>query len=157
MTIRRSSSRPAGASPTKTRSGRPRGRRRSSGPIRGGSGRSSSSSSGWRCAALEKNAQVMAIVSAGQQQVEVPRLIGSTATAAEQLLQSQGLSANKRTVDSTKAKGIVVAQDPPEGTKVAKGTTVGVAVSSGPGQVKVPSVQGMSTTDAVETITKAGL
>jgi serine/threonine-protein kinase len=108
-------------------------------------------------AALEKNAQVVAVVSAAQQQVEVPKLIGSTATAAEQLLQTQGLSANKRTVDSTKPKGIVVSQDPPEGTKVAKGTTVGLAVSSGQGQVKVPAVQGMSTTNAVNAITNAGL
>jgi beta-lactam-binding protein with PASTA domain len=108
-------------------------------------------------AGLEKNAQVMAVVSAGQQQIQVPKLVGSTATAAEQLLQSQGLSANKRTVDSTKPKGIVVSQDPTEGTKVPKGSTVGLAVSSGQGQVKVPAVQGMSASDAVDAITKAGL
>lgn len=108
-------------------------------------------------AGLEKNAQVMAVVSAGQAQIQVPKLVGSTATAAEQLLQSQGLSATKRTVDSTKPKGIVVSQDPTEGTKVPKGSTVGLAVSSGQGQVKVPAVQGMTTTDAVNAITQAGL
>ena len=43
-------------------------------------------------AGLEKGAQVMAIVSGGQAQVTVPKLIGSTATAAEQLLESQGLT-----------------------------------------------------------------
>ena len=108
-------------------------------------------------AGLEKNAQVMAVVSAGQAQVTVPKLIGSTATAAEQLLQSQGLQANQRTVDSTKPKGIVVAQDPAEGAKVAKGTSVGLAVSSGNGTVKVPAVQGTNQADAVAAITKAGL
>src|SRR5580765_3792389 len=108
-------------------------------------------------AGLEKGAQVMAIVSGGQAQVTVPKLTGSTATAAEQLLESQGLTATQRSVDSTKAKGIVVAQDPPDGTKVAKGTSVGLAVSSGNGTVKVPAVQGTSQADAVSAITSAGL
>ena len=108
-------------------------------------------------AGLEKGAQVMAIVSGGQAQVTVPKLTGSTATAAEQLLQSQGLTATQRSVDSTKPKGIVVAQDPPDGTKVAKGTSVGLAVSSGNGTVKVPAVQGTSQADAVSAITSAGL
>jgi serine/threonine-protein kinase len=108
-------------------------------------------------AGLEKGAQVMAIVSGGQAQVTVPKLTGSTATAAEQLLESQGLTASQRSVDSTKPKGIVVAQDPPDGTKVAKGTSVGLAVSSGNGTVKVPAVQGTSQADAVSAITNAGL
>ena len=108
-------------------------------------------------AGLETGAQVMVVVSGGQQQVTVPTLIGSTQTAAEQLLESQGLQANTRNVDSTKAKGIVVAQDPPEGTKVAKGTSIGLAVSTGQGQVKVPGVQGTSQADAVKAVTDAGL
>jgi serine/threonine-protein kinase len=108
-------------------------------------------------AGLEKNAQVMAIVSGGQAQVTVPKLTGSTATAAEQLLESQGLQSNERSVDSTKPKGIVVAQDPPAGTKVPKDTSVGLAVSSGQGTVKVPAVQGTAQADAVSAITKAGL
>src|SRR3954452_598769 len=108
-------------------------------------------------AGLESGAQVMALVSGGQAQVSVPKLTGSTATAAEQLLTSQGLQSTQRSVDSTKPKGIVVAQDPPEGTKVAKGTSVGLAVSSGQGTVKVPAVQGTTQADAVSAITKAGL
>jgi len=108
-------------------------------------------------AGLESGAQVMAVVSGGQAQVTVPKLIGSTATAAEQLLESQGLQSSERSVDSTKAKGIVVAQDPPEGTKVAKGTSVGLAVSSGEGTVKVPAVQGTTQAEAVSAITNAGL
>jgi len=106
---------------------------------------------------LEPGSQVMAVVSGGQQQVTVPKLIGSTATAAEQLLTSQGLQATKKSVASTHPKGIVVAQDPSEGAKVAKGSTVGLSVSNGQGQVSVPSLQGKSTSDAVSAITKAGL
>ena len=106
---------------------------------------------------LEPGSQVMAVVSGGQQKVTVPKLIGSTATAAEQLLTSQGLTATKKTVASTHPKGIVVAQDPAEGSKVVKGSSVGLAVSNGQGQVKVPSLQGKSTSDAVTAITNAGL
>jgi eukaryotic-like serine/threonine-protein kinase len=108
-------------------------------------------------AGLESGAQVMAVVSAGEQQVTVPKLTGSTQTAAEQLLESQGLEANVRNVDSTRPKGIVVAQDPPEGTKVSKATSVGLAVSTGRGQVEVPAVQGTSQADAVRAVTEAGL
>jgi beta-lactam-binding protein with PASTA domain len=108
-------------------------------------------------AGLESGAQVMAVVSAGAQQVTVPKLTGSTQTAAEQLLESQGLQANVRNVDSTRPKGIVVAQDPPEGTKVPKATSVGLAVSTGQGQVEVPAVQGTSQADAVRAVTEAGL
>jgi eukaryotic-like serine/threonine-protein kinase len=106
---------------------------------------------------LEPGSQVMAVVSGGTQQVTVPKLIGSTATAAEQLLTSQGLTANKKSVASTHPKGIVVGQDPAEGSKVAKGSSVGLSVSNGQGQVKVPSLQGQSTSNAVNSITSAGL
>src|SRR6266542_124662 len=106
---------------------------------------------------LEKGSQVMAVVSTGRQQVTVPKLVGSTADAAEQLLTSQGLQANRKTVDSAKPKGTVVAQDPTDGTRLPKGSPVTLSVSSGQGQVKVPAVQGMSQSDAVAAVTDAGL
>ncbi len=106
---------------------------------------------------LEKGSQVMAVVSAGRQLVAVPDLVGSTADAAEQLLASQGLKANRKTVDSPKQKGIVVAQDPADGTRLPKGSTVGVSVSNGAGEIKVPAVQGMSQADAVKAVVDAGL
>jgi len=106
---------------------------------------------------LESGSQVMAVVSAGREQVTVPKLVGGKADAAEQLLTAQGLKATRRTVDSTKPAGIVVAQSPTEGTKLPQGATVTLSVSSGKGQVKVPAVQGMNQADAVNAILKAGL
>jgi serine/threonine-protein kinase len=106
---------------------------------------------------LEDGAQVMAVVSAGQQQVAVPNLVGSTADAAEQLLETAGLKAERKTVDSPKPKGIVVAQDPGDRTEVAEGSTVTLSVSSGKGTVKVPAVSGMTQADAVTAIVDAGL
>jgi beta-lactam-binding protein with PASTA domain len=106
---------------------------------------------------LEKGAQVMAVVSAGRQQVTVPKLVGSTADAAEQLLTAAGLQTNRKFVDSPKPKGIVVAQDPADGTRVPKGSTVTLSVSNGQGEVKVPAVQGTTQADAVKAIIDAGL
>jgi serine/threonine-protein kinase len=106
---------------------------------------------------LEDGAQVMAVVSSGQEQVTVPNLVGSTADAAEQLLETAGLKAARKTVDSPKPRGIVVAQDPADGTEVANGSTVTLSVSSGKGTVKVPAVSGMSQAEAVTAIVNAGL
>jgi serine/threonine-protein kinase len=106
---------------------------------------------------LEDGAQVMAVVSSGQEQVTVPNLVGTTADAAEQLLETAGLKAERKTIDSAKPKGIVVAQDPGDGTEVANGSTVTLSVSSGKGTVKVPAVSGMSQADAVTAIVNAGL
>jgi beta-lactam-binding protein with PASTA domain len=106
---------------------------------------------------LEKGAQVMAVVSAGREQATVSKLVGSKADAAEQLLSAQGLQATRKTVSSAKPKGIVVAQDPTDGTRLPKGSTVTLSVSNGEGRVKVPAVQGMSQADAVSAITDAGL
>jgi beta-lactam-binding protein with PASTA domain len=108
-------------------------------------------------AELESGSQVMAVVSAGREQVTVPKLVGSKVEAAEQLLTAQGLKSIRRTVDSTKPAGIVVAQSPAEGTRLPKGATVTLSVSSGKGRVKVPSVAGMSQRDAVKAIVDAGL
>jgi hypothetical protein len=47
-------------------------------------------------AELESGSQVMAVVSAGREQMTVPKLVGSKADAAEQLLTAQGLHSSVR-------------------------------------------------------------
>ena len=106
---------------------------------------------------LEKGAQVMAVVSAGQEQVTVPHVIGVQLTAAEKLLTDIGLQASNETVQSARPKGLVLAQDPADGTKVPRGSTVTLRVSSGTGEVKVPAVEGQNLNDAVATVVRAGL
>jgi beta-lactam-binding protein with PASTA domain len=106
---------------------------------------------------LERGSQVMAVMSTGRKQPTVPKLVGSTADAAEQLLSAQGLQATRKTVDSTKPKGIVVSQGPTDGTRLSRGSTVTLSVSSGKGRVEVPAVQGMSQSKAVTAIVDAGL
>ena len=77
--------------------------------------------------------------------------------SAKQLLTSQNLQASVKDVDSAKPKGIVVAQDPTDGTKLAQGSNVTLSVSNGKGHVKVPAVEGMTQSDAVAAIANAGL
>jgi beta-lactam-binding protein with PASTA domain len=108
-------------------------------------------------AELEKGAQVMAVVSSGQQQVTVPRVVGTQLSAAEQLLTDLGLQPTDENVQSTRPKGFVVAQDPTDGTKVAKGSTVTLRVSNGAGEVKVPGVEGTNLNEAVPAIVRAQL
>ena len=47
-------------------------------------------------------------------------------------------------VPNRKPSGIVVSESPAAGTKADKGSTVTLSVSSGPGNVSVPSVQGLT-------------
>ena len=53
--------------------------------------------------------------------------------------------------------GIVFDQSPTEGTSLAKGGIVTVLVSTGKKKVTVPNVVGKQLTDAVATLTRAGL
>src|SRR5436190_21693465 len=54
-------------------------------------------------------------------------------------------------------KGIVFKQDPDPGSKVDKGGTVTIWVSTGPPKVKTPDVKGQQWTDAQQALTDAGL
>jgi eukaryotic-like serine/threonine-protein kinase len=56
-----------------------------------------------------------------------------------------------------KPTGIVVAESPAAGTKADKGSTVTLSVSTGPGNVSVPTVQGLTVPQATKVLKRAGL
>ncbi|MDR0950611.1 MAG: Stk1 family PASTA domain-containing Ser/Thr kinase [Candidatus Ancillula sp.] len=58
--------------------------------------------------------------------------------------------------DSTSAKGTITKVDPKGGTSVDKGATISVYVSTGPAQGTIPSVAGMSESDAKDALTNLG-
>jgi eukaryotic-like serine/threonine-protein kinase len=60
-------------------------------------------------------------------------------------------------VVNRKPSGIVVSESPAAGTKADKGSTVTLSVSTGPGNVSVPTVQGLTVSQATRTLKKAGL
>jgi serine/threonine-protein kinase len=63
----------------------------------------------------------------------------------------------QREHSATVSAGNVIATDPSAGTKLAAGSPVTVLVSSGPAQVRVPSVTGQSQASAEAALTSAGL
>ena len=98
-------------------------------------------------------------LSSGSDEVEVPDLSGMSQDQARSALKAVGLElGNVTSVDSEKDKERIVAQDPATGTKVKKGTTIGVSVSNGKtAQVEIPTVVGTSSEDAQAQLKALGL
>src|SRR4051812_16216411 len=91
-------------------------------------------------------------------QVAVPNVIGQTQDAAQAQLQAAGLAMNAQPVaNDTVTQGRVFDQDPKDGVKVAKNSSVTVKVSSGTTPVAVPNVVGQSAEDATNAIQAAQL
>jgi tRNA A-37 threonylcarbamoyl transferase component Bud32 len=68
------------------------------------------------------------------EQVEVPRVVGLSTDEAQQRLEGAGLELGSQTEAQSEevAAGVVIEQDPAQGTEVDRGTGVDVAVSTGP-------------------------
>ncbi|NLE43841.1 MAG: Stk1 family PASTA domain-containing Ser/Thr kinase [Chloroflexi bacterium] len=100
------------------------------------------------------------IVIAGQiTSVPVPSLIGRTQEDAIALLEGLRLKAKVSMVDSSGANGTVVDQSPKAGQSLEPGSEVTLYVSRAPvvTTVQVPSVVGLSRTEAAAKIAAAGL
>src|SRR5260370_23206842 len=94
---------------------------------------------------LKANSTVTVSVSAGQQQVTVPSVVGEDQNTASAKLSNANLNPVIKTVQSTKPAGTAVSQNPPVGTKVNPNSNVQL---SGSGRrTTVQSVVG----DPVET------
>lgn len=107
--------------------------------------------------------QVAVIVSKGKQpsQVSVPNVTGKSEADAKSAIQAAGLVAvvNKASSSSV-ASGKVSGQVPSAGSKVNKGSEVGIIVSTGAAPasaVSVPNVVGKTDADAKSAIEGAGL
>jgi serine/threonine-protein kinase len=83
---------------------------------------------------------------------------GLSLQRASKALTSAGLFVDSTSQSSdTVPKGQVISSDPPEGEVVQKGSRVRIVVSSGPVQVKVPSVVGEDKATAHSALLQAGL
>jgi beta-lactam-binding protein with PASTA domain len=83
-------------------------------------------------------------VSSGAKPVTVPAVVGQTQGSAVNALTGVGLKSVLHNVGSSKPAGIVVAQKPPAGKEVDKGSTVTLNVSTG-----TPSTTTVATTTTV--------
>ena len=102
---------------------------------------------------------ITAYLSSGSDQVEVPDLVGMSQDQARSALKAVGLElGNVTTVDSDKDKDRIVSQEPETGSKVKKGTTIAVSISTGKAaQVEIPTVVGISREDAEAQLKALGL
>ena len=91
--------------------------------------------------------------------VIVPNVVGETSANAGNTLGVTGLAAGAVSsgCSSQYGTGIVMAQTPRAGTRVAPGTKVKLTVSSGPCTVVVPNVLGDTETQAVTSLAGKGL
>src|SRR5439155_14061744 len=91
-------------------------------------------------------------------QVAVNHYVGETQAAAEQQINAAGLHPKVNNgPNGNVPSGKVFKQDPGAGTKVDKGGTVTIWVSTGPPKVTVPAVKGQKWTTAQQTLVNAGL
>jgi eukaryotic-like serine/threonine-protein kinase len=90
-------------------------------------------------------------------EVAVPALVGQSVQTASARLRDAGLRA--RVVRATSAKPVdqVIAEDPAGGAHAAKGSTVTLTVSRGPGDVTIPAVDGLAVKQATTALANAGL
>jgi eukaryotic-like serine/threonine-protein kinase len=91
--------------------------------------------------------------------VAVPNVVGLTQQQAVQQLQDHGLRLGTVTQQpsDTLTAGLVISQDPGRDTMVANGDTVDLVVSSGPQQVSIPTLVGLTQQQAIDALTGAGL
>jgi eukaryotic-like serine/threonine-protein kinase len=87
----------------------------------------------------------------------VPNVVGLSKAAAEtDIVKSNLVPAAVDQASTSVPKGDVISTSPPFGTKLAKDATVKLFVSTGPAQVTVPDVLGMSETAATNELQNKG-
>ena len=94
------------------------------------------------------------------EQVTIPQnIIGMSAIEAQRTLDGLGLNMEQGTAISsdTVEKGKVAATDPKPGSKLDKGSTVTIQLSSGAAEITVPDVSGQTQDAARKTLEDAGL
>lgn len=91
-------------------------------------------------------------------QVIVPDVANKSSQTAQTALQNEGFRVQTQPKPSdTIASGNVIGTIPVAGTKADEGTTVTLDVSTGPQQVQVPDLSGMSQSQAAQALDAAGL
>jgi len=106
---------------------------------------------------VTKGTRVRLLVSQGPEQVTVPDVTGLTRESAEARLRDENLEVAVDEQESDEPEGDVISQSPSGGTRVARGETVTITVSTGRPKVSVPDVVGMGEERASSRLSGAGL
>ncbi|AIT59920.1 Stk1 family PASTA domain-containing Ser/Thr kinase [Corynebacterium doosanense] len=108
---------------------------------------------------LRAGTTVRLSISTGEELTKVPDVTGATPSAATDTLTRAGLRLNpqvQQTSSDTVPEGSIVSQSPAAQSEAARGTAVTITVSTGPDQVRVPSLTGMSWEEARDTLSSLG-
>jgi eukaryotic-like serine/threonine-protein kinase len=109
-------------------------------------------------AKADKGSTVTLFVSSGPGTASVPDVHGFSESRAQKTLAKAGFKYQSNTQPSTTiGKGKVISTDPPPGTMRDVGSRVLLNVSSGPPQVTVPDVRGLTKSSAVRALENLNL
>jgi len=86
----------------------------------------------------------------------LPNFVGQQFQAAQNAAQAGGYQVQQQSVASSQPPETIISQSPAAGTPISKGEVVTVQVSSGPPQVAIPNVDGLSVAQATTELTQAG-
>jgi serine/threonine-protein kinase len=107
---------------------------------------------------MPPNSQVALIVSDGPPDVPVPDVASFPRALAERVLRAAGFSLGRAdTLPAATEAGIVVQSRPSPGVGRAAGTPIDLVISSGPAELTVPSLVGLSLAQARDQIEALGL
>ncbi|MFF2267225.1 Stk1 family PASTA domain-containing Ser/Thr kinase [Cellulosimicrobium cellulans] len=108
-------------------------------------------------ATIRHDVPVVLTVSSGPAPVVVPQVTGSQKDAAVKALEDQGLvPAVTEEYSETVAAGLVIRQDPEQGSDAHRTDTVNLVVSLGPPLVEVPDTYGTNVKAAEKALREAG-
>lgn len=107
---------------------------------------------------VDEGTQITIVVSLGPAGFDMPDVTGDTLEEARSVLSSRGLNVSAGYEENNSvAEGRVIRQSIASGTKVRKGDSVTLTVSSGKTAITVPNVVGKSSSAAQSVLTSAGL
>ncbi len=89
-------------------------------------------------------------------QVQVPGVVGTQVAVGKAILENKGFHVQVTTVVSPEPRDKILRQDPQPSTKADEGSTVSLTASGGPGQAAVPSVDGLTQSQARKKLEAAG-
>ena len=104
---------------------------------------------------IDEGATVALTVSRGEIP-RVPPVRGRNRVDAEEILRNAGFEVIVIEGPSQAEAGTVVFQEPGSGTELGLGEAVTITVSSGPGQIFVPDVRGLTLSQAIQTLIEQG-
>ena len=107
---------------------------------------------------VDEGSEVTVRVSKGTQAIPVPNVLEQSEDSARSELETAGFQVEVvEAPSSSTSAGLVSAQNPDPGVEAARGSTVQITISTGPEQIRMPNVDGLSEQDARDALEEQDL